>query len=273
MDRREFFTAIPKSRSSKINTKSRSGRTFTGLNPYSGVWGFNEVSHLLKRTMFGATKNSINYFLGMSMSQAVDTLLTVPTSQPAPPVKNYDNNNLPPTDPDYSIPQGQTWVNINTTDADGKRRNSFKAWWMGLIINQENNIREKMTLFWHNHFVTESNDIGRAIWAYKNNALYRLNVLGNFKQMVRDVTLDPAMLRYLNGYLNNKNAPDENYGRELLELFTLGKENDPNYTEVDVKATARVLTGWKIDGNNNSYLFNANQHDTTDKQFSSFFNN
>jgi len=64
----------------------------------------------------------------------------------------------------------------NTTDADGQRRNSFKAWWMGLMINQERNIREKMTLFWHNHFSTESNDMGSANWDYKTN----VNVIGFF---------------------------------------------------------------------------------------------
>src|SRR6202011_3425172 len=102
-----------------------------------------------------------------------------------------------------------------------------------------------MVLFWHNHFVTGSNDIGRAIWAYQNNLLLRQNALGNFKDLVKAVTLDPAMLRYLNGYLNNSNAPDENYARELQELFTIGKENNPNYSEDDVKKAARVLTGWK----------------------------
>ena len=89
------------------------------------------------------------------------------------------------------------------------------------MINQQRNIREKMTLFWHNHFATETNEVDRAIWAYNNNVLCRQNALGNFKQMVRAVTLDVAMLRYLNGYLNNAAAPDENYARELQELFTL----------------------------------------------------
>jgi uncharacterized protein (DUF1800 family) len=269
MERREFITAKRKSDSDKNITN----RTFSGLNPYYGPWTSNEVAHLLKRTMFGATPDDIAYFLGMNMNQAVDQLLTIPSAQPAPPVKNYANTGLPATDPDINIPMGQTWVNTNTTDADGLRRTSFKAWWMGLMINQERNIREKMTLFWHNHFSTETNDIGRAIWAYKNNLLCRQNALGNFKQMIKPITLDPAMLRYLNGYLNISTAPDENYGRELQELFTLGKENNPNYTEDDVKKAARVLTGWKLDTTNNTFSFNSGQHDTASKQFSSFYNN
>ena len=273
MDRRDFLTAKRETTPVKTITEKETARTYSGLNPYTGPWTANEVAHLLKRTMFGATPDDINYFLGMNMNQAVDQLLTVPVTPPAPPVKNYNNNNIPVTDPDYAIPMGSTWVTINTTDADGHRVASFKAWWMGLILNQERNIREKMTMFWHNHFSTETNDVERAIWVYNNNVLCRQYALGNFKQFVRAMTLDVAMLRYLNGYLNVSSAPDENYARELQELFTLGKENNPNYTEDDVKTAARVLTGWKINGNTNTYFFNSNQHDITNKQFSSFYNN
>ena len=272
MDRKDFLTARRKTGKEIKEIKTESFRTFSGLNPYSGPWTVNEVAHLLKRTMFGASPDDINYFKALSMGQSVDELLTIPVTAPAPPVKNYSNTNIPVTDPDFNIPMGSTWVNINTTDADGLRRASFKAWWMGLIINQDRNIREKMTMFWHNHFSTETNEIDRAIWAYNNNVLCRQNALGNFKQFVRAVTLDVAMLRYLNGYLNNNTAPDENYARELQELFTLGKENNPNYIEDDVKKAARVLTGWKINGTANTYSFNANQHDTGNKQFSSFYN-
>lgn len=273
MDRRDLFTAKMRTAQKMQAEIKETARTYSGLTPYNGQWTTNEVVHLLKRTMFGAKPDDISFFLGLGMSQAVDQLLTIPSTPPAPPVKNYANTNLPVTDPDYNIPIGSTWVNINTTDADGLRRASFKAWWMGLMINQERNIREKMTLFWHNHFSTETNDIGRAIWAYNNNVLCRQNALGNFKQMVRLITLDPAMLRYLNGYLNINTAPDENYGRELQELFTLGKENNPNYTEDDVKKAAKVLTGWKINGTTNTFSFTASQHDTASKQFSSFYNN
>lgn len=273
MDRRAFLTAKKKAAAAGTDDTNETARTFSGLTPYNGPWTSNEVIHLLKRTMFGSTPDDINYFLGLGMNQSVDALLTVSATPPAPPVKNYNNNNIPATDPDFNIPMGQTWVTINTIDADGQRRNSLKAWWMGLMINQERNIREKMTLFWHNHFSTETADLGRMIWAYNYNALCRKNALGNFKQFVRDMTLDVAMLRYLNGYLNISSAPDENYARELQELFTLGKENNPNYTENDVMAAARVLTGWKINGTTNTYFFNSNQHDRNNKQFSSFYNN
>lgn len=276
MDRRAFLTAKRLSPQPAPDVSSFGVRGIqSGLNPYAGAWGTREVAHLLKRTMFGAKKSDIDYFKARTVGQAVDELLTVPANQPAPPVKNYDNTNISPADPDYAIPQGQTWVNINTNDgtANSRRVASFKAWWTGLMVNQDRNILEKMVLFWHNHFATETNDIGRAIWCYQNNVVLRTHALGNFKQFVRAITLDTGMLRYLNGYLNTNTAPDENYSRELQELFTLGKENTPNYTEDDVKQAARVLTGWRIDNTLNTYFFQANRHDTGNKQFSSFYNN
>lgn len=211
----------------------------------------------------------------MTMTQAVDSLLTVPATAPAPPVKNYANTNIPVTDADYAIPIGQTWVNTNTTDgtADALRLSSFKSWWMGQMVNQDRNILEKLVMFWHNHFGTETADIGRSIWSYQHNAMLRRNALGNFKQFVKEVTLDVGMLRYLNGYLNTQTAPDENYGRELQELFTVGKGPNSLYTEADVKAAARALTGWQINGNTNTSFFNAARHDTANKQFSAFYNN
>ena len=104
MDRREFVTATRKAAAKTAETKEIA-RTFSGLTPYSGPWSANEAVHLLKRTMFGSTVDDVNYFLGMSMSQAVDLLLTIPATAPAPPVKNYNNNNIPTNDPDYAIPK------------------------------------------------------------------------------------------------------------------------------------------------------------------------
>src|SRR5688572_21347701 len=277
MDRRSFLSAgKPKPAEASIPFSPPQLRGIqSGLTPYAGTWGGRQVAHLLKRTMFGAKKTDIDYFLTRTPGQAVDELLTVPATPPAPPVKNYDNSTIDPGDPDYAIPQGQTWVNINTRDgnAENRRVTSLKSWWLGLMMNQDRNILEKMVLFWHNHFATETNDIGRAIWCYQNNIILRQFALGNFKNFVRAITLDTGMLRYLNNYLNSNTAPDENYARELQELFTLGKENNPNYTEDDVKQAARVLTGWRIDNNTNTVLFQANRHDTGNKQFSTFYNN
>lgn len=278
MDRRDFLTAAKAKKPAHVAFTS-SPRTFSGLNPYTGPWTTNEVIHLLKRTMFGATKADIDLFSTMTCSQAVDYLLniSVAQTQPAPPVKNYANS-TDPNDPDNAIPAGQTWVNTNTNDGsiNSQRVASFKNWWMGQMVSQERNVLEKMTLFWHNHFATEADTIGRAIWCYQNNAILRKNALGNFKQFVREITKDTGMLVYQNGYLNTNTAPDENYARELQELFTVGKGADnatQGFAEADVKAAARVLTGWQINGTTNTSFFNSNRHDAANKQFSSFYNN
>jgi uncharacterized protein (DUF1800 family) len=128
-----------------------------------------------------------------------------------------------------------------------------------------------MTLFWHNHFSTETNEYEKGTYGYRYNTLLRQSAVGNFKTLVKDMTLNVAMLRYLNGYLNTNTAPDENYARELQELFTLGKENNPNYTEDDVKAAARVLTGWRIKPEDESVFFKPEAHDKNSKTFSSFY--
>ena len=275
MDRRVFLQAKKKITSPDV-ASFKVARTTSGLTPYAGPFGTNEVIHLLKRTMFGAVKADVDYFKTKTLAQAVNELLTVP-SKPLPPVKNYASS-VTAGDPDIAIAAGATWVNTNTTDGgvDSQRVSSFKSWWIGLMINQNRSILEKMVLFWHNHFATETSTISRAIWCYQNNEILRKNVVGNFKQFVKDITLDTGMLRFLNGYLNTNTAPDENYGRELQELFTVGKGIDnatPPYTESDVKAAARVLTGWTVNNTTNTSFFNSPKHDITNKQFSSFYNN
>jgi uncharacterized protein (DUF1800 family) len=277
MDRREFFTLKRRSAASSPKPFAGLRQIYSGLTPYSGSWTTQDVAHLLKRTMFGAKKADIDYFLAMSPSAAVDALLNVSATLPSPPLKNYDNTDTPAGDPDASVAAGTTWVNTVSTDGtvNGKRASSLKSWWIGAIINQDRTIREKMTLFWHNHFSTETNTYERGTYGYKYSQLLRQSAVGNFKQLTHDVTINVCMLRYLNGYLNAKQAPDENYARELQELFTIGKENTPNYTEDDVKAAAKVLTGWRIkdkDGEDESVYFDPTQHDTTAKTFSSFYN-
>lgn len=277
MDRRSFLQTRQKKISSPDVSSFEVARTNSGLNPYTGPFGTNEVIHILKRTMFGAAKGDVDYFKTKTLSQAVNELLTVPLLPPLPPVKNYANP-ASTSDPDSGVAAGTTWVNTNTNDGtvNSQRITSFKSWWMGLMINQNRNILEKMVLFWHNHFATETTDIGRAIWCYQNNAILRKNAVGNYKQFVKDITLDTGMLRYLNGYLNTNTAPDENYARELQELFTVGKGIDngsPPYSESDVKAAAKVLTGWTVNNTTNTSFFNATKHDSANKQFSSFYNN
>jgi len=244
-----------------------------GLSPYTGNFTSIELTHLLKRTLFGVSKADLNYFNGKTLNQVVDELLNPTAPLPNPPIKEYAVGNA--AVPDNNIAAGTTWVNDTNTDGTiaSFRRASFKKWWVGQMINQDRSLREKMTLFWHNHFATESNDIGNAQYVYKQHQLFRTQALGNIKTLTRAVTVDPAMLVYLNGQQNTKTAPDENYGREIQELFCCGKGPESLYTEADVKAAARVLTGWRNNATTISSYFDSTRHDTTNKQFSAFYNN
>lgn len=260
MDRRSFLS--PKTSPSLF-------RTNTGLSAFSPPLGNSEITHLLKRVLFGTKQSDISKFQGKTLDEILDLLL-IPEPSPSPPINNYNDTNY--TDPNVAL--GATWVNSPLDGNNTTRRNtSFKSWWIGLMLNQGTSIHEKMILFWHNHFATETIDINDPRYSYKHHMLIRNLALGNFKTLVKEITLDPGMLRYLNGYLNNKTSPDENYARELQELFTLGKGPKSNYTENDVKQAARVLTGYTVNSTTISSSFDPNKHDTGNKQFSTFYNN
>jgi len=274
MDRRAFLTAKRKTLQRKPDTVQQTARTLSGLSPYSGPWDTEAVIHLLKRAMFGAAPQDISYFISMDMQQAVDELLNPVAPLPASPVKDYTITSDAKV-PDNAVAAGAPWINSYSTDAavQSWRIESLKKWSIGVLINQDRSVREKMGLFWHNHFATETTVVAEPHALYKNYTMLRSSALGNFKTLVRNVTIDPAMLLYLNGDQNTKLAPDENYARELQELFTLGKANNPNYTEDDVKAAAKVLTGWRLDLPTTTSIFSSAQHDASAKQFSSFYNN
>ena len=243
------------------------------LSPYSGSWGFSQAAHLLRRTMFGATVQDITTVQAMTMSQAVDALLADDPTPIGNPLVwyHYDIN---------GVTQGQTWVDLPYDSGNDFNRNeSLAAWWLGLMLSQSISIREKMVLFWHNHFACGVVTVDDARYMYVQNTLLRNKALGNYKSLVKSITLDPAMLRYLSGNQNVRTAPNENYGRELQELFSIGKGAEvavgdyTTYTEADVKAAARVLTGWKDDQKTITPVFTPADHDSTDKQFSQRYGN
>lgn len=278
MDRRAFFASHKRKPVTVQATTNPTVRNITsGIGPYTGPWGANEVTHLLKRTMYGAKKADVNYFVTKTRAQAVDELLTPTEAMPAVPLKEYATTTTVGAVPDTTVAQGTTWINDVNNDGtvQNQRRSSLRKWWTGNLINQGRSIREKMTMFWANHFGTELEDVGNANLGYIHHNLLRTNCLGNFKQLVRSVTIDPQMLRYLNGYLNTATAPDENYGRELQELFCIGKGPGSQYTEDDVKAAAKVLTGWQINYSNYTSMFTSSRHTAAgvNKAFSAFYNN
>ena len=244
-------------------------RTDTGLEPYSGSWEFKDAAHLLRRTTFGASYSQITNAVAQGRTALVEQLLE-DLPMPSPPVKIDEG--------DPTVPLGETWVDA-APGYFNERRRSLYAWWTGLMVHQELNIRERLVLFWHNHLVVQSDVVREARYLYFYCNLLRENALGNFKELAKKITIEPAMLRYLNGNTNQVGAANENYARELFELFTIGKGeqvgegNYTNYTEDDVLAAARVLTGWFDDINTVSPGFQNNQHDTGNKQFSAAFDN
>ena len=258
--------------------KNTSLRVLTGLTPYEGEWTAAQAGHLLRRTTFGPGKPDFVESLGLGMAASVAALVAEQPA-PAPPVYyDYDGN------PD--VPNGTTWVNahyFSYAAEQGPRNRSYRSWLVDNLRN-DRTITEKMTLFWQNHFGVTFN--GDPLARYSYNALLRSQATGNFKTLLQEVTLHPAMLSFLNGNQNTRNSPNENFGRELLELFTVGKgpqiaEGDySNYTENDVRELARALTGWVTRGNASTQAGNlprseyvTNRHDTDPKQLSYHFDN
>jgi hypothetical protein len=243
---------------------------------YSGAWDKKHLVFLLKRSMFGAKPADIDYFAGKSMQSVVDELLNSPAS-PAPPLNYYENQVVDgsPYHDASGVALGATWVNSNYGDgtANFLRGESLRAWWFGNMIMQGRSIQEKMVLFWHSHFCTEIRSGMAASTAYRLIEIFRTYALGQLKPMMVEVTKSPAMTFYLNGYLNTKYSPDENYARELQELFSVGKGPGSKYTEADVREAARVLTGHSIDWDTDKYTFREDLHDTGNKTFSAFYGN
>lgn len=268
MKRREFLNSFQSKKNVKHSVSVKVAES--GLSTYSGAWDRKLTIHLLKRTMFGAKKSDIDFFNNKNMSDAVNELINTAVSPPNPPVNNYSSINA---DPDVTA--GATWINAptgGTGSISNNRRYSLQSWWIGLQINQVRSLEEKMVLFWHNHLVTEQPGIDpRHLYTY--NVTLRKNALGNFKTMIKEITLNAAMLVYLNGNKNTAGAPNENYGRELQELFTIGKGPNSHYTESDVQTAAKVLTGFSYNSSTFKYTFSATKHDSSNKQFSAFYNN
>jgi len=232
---------------SQSNVNVLSGLTPGGLDRYQGPWNRNTATHLLRRTTYGNTIEEINQATASSMDEVIDQLLA---ERPLPPEPiNYYYNNDP------QVPIGESWINKPYTreqeifnEINRARGRSLAGWTIGNLLNGGIHIREKMTLFWSNHFVTQASVLRDPNIIYYNNNLLRSGALGNFRDLVTDVTINPAMLRYLNGNQNSLEAPNENYARELLELFTIGKGalagpgDYTTFTEQDVTEAARILT-------------------------------
>ncbi|RCS26330.1 DUF1800 domain-containing protein [Polaribacter sp. WD7] len=259
------------------------------LDTYSGNWSAEKARHLLRRTSFGITPDLVAESVTLGLSATVNKLFEE-TPLPEPPLKyeldGTGRNEV--NDPDVNY--GETWVNapiypdLPTSQERNRvfrsRNRSLYAWSFLNMQNSGISIREKLTLFWHNHFVSENTNPHREFY-YMD--ILRKNALGNFKELTKQITIDPNMLIYLSGNENQNNAPNENYSRELLELFTIGKGATAGsgdytyYTEEDVVKIAKVLTGWRARWIRHEDALNAyftdNRHTKGAKTLSHRFNN
>ena len=275
-------------RKNSFSSNARVAPITSGLSPYSGAWTTWEATYLLRRTQFGFKTSDVDLFVSQGMATSVNVLLNFTNTTPSPPVNYYqpifaDENNLP---------YGSDWTtNVFTSNSIGAASNSnrtraLSAWSLSLALNQDLNIREKMSLFWF-HFIpidfttvriTQSKYCGtnssRICFDYMK--YFRENCMGNFKVLIRNMATQPAMMYYLNNQVNIKTAPDENFAREIMELFTLGKDPLSQYTQADVVEAAKVLTGWRVLNLNAEPTFTTYDdalHDKSTKTFSAFFNN
>jgi uncharacterized protein (DUF1800 family) len=205
----------------------------------------SRVAHLLRRAGFGATAAELEQYTALGFAGALERLLDPEQ------VDESAAEQPPPIDPD-------------PTNRDTRRRiEPAKLWWLGRMLATQRPLREKMALFWHTHFATASSKVKNAPLMLNQIQLFREAGLGSFETLLQKVTRDPAMLIWLDNRQNRKTAPNENYAREVMELFTVGLGN---YSEDDVKAAARAFTGHTLD-RSFQYNFNPNQHDFSDKTF------
>lgn len=213
----------------------------------SVTWNEEAARHLLSRAAFGGTPEEARRLAAMPLDQAVDSLLDEAAAAPAPTRPEWVR--------DVWINQGRRWSDMSREEflfihrQDGIRNHveldDLRAWWLEQMISTKTPLRENMTLFWHGHFTSAASKVaGLAQGFYQQNETFRRCALGNFREFLKAVTLDPAMMAYLDMERSNKAHPSENYARELLELFTLGVGN---YTEKDVQEVARAFTGWTLD--------------------------
>lgn len=212
-----------------------------------------QVKHLYSRAGFGLQFASLKKAEHTSIKKAVKELFSA-------------SEKIEPLD---VVKANIDYMTFVKGDADAKKmmiqqqrqqEKDLNLTWVNTMIGTDAQLREKMTLFWHNHFACRTNN---ALFAQQLNNIQRSNALGNFRTLTLAVSQSPAMLQFLNNQQNHKNHPNENFARELMELFTIGRGN---YTEQDVKESARAFTGWGFDKDGN-FLMRPFQHDNGQKTF------
>lgn len=236
-------------------------------------WNWDRAAHLLSRAGFGGTTEEIQRAVDDGMERTVQRLLDFPDA-PADEQSETDVPDLSDVE-GYGSNfrqlqkkfRGKSEAERKALRKELQRKNreaiqATVAWWLKRMAFGPYPLQEKLTLLWHGHFTTSARDERSALLMWRQNELLRRNAVGNFYEYVRQVSRDPAMLDYLNNQQNRKAHPNENYARELMELFTLGIGH---YTEDDIKQSARAFTGWAHDGDD--FIYRKFDHDNGVKHF------
>jgi uncharacterized protein (DUF1800 family) len=198
-------------------------------------WNLERVGHVYRRAAFGATWEELQEGLRAGPDAVLERLLR------GGPGLNEFNAQMAP---------------LARTIVQGNNGAQLRAWWLTRMLYGPHPLQEKLTLFWHNHFATSNAKVQNAGFMLGQNELMRRHALGNFADLLQEMSKDPAMLIWLDTKDSKKGNPNENYARELMELFSLGIGH---YTEKDIREAARAFTGWEIKGT--QALFNAKEHD------------
>src|SRR5262245_19022428 len=221
---------------------------------HAAPMGADEARHLLVRTGFAAHSADIDAYAKLTRAQAVEQLLAAVRTEPAtrPPA---ELDEWTPRSQIRALPeQEQRALRLRTI----QQGQELRGWWLGEMIATQSPFTERMTLFWHNHFVSSLQKVRPTRLMYRQNLLLRAHALGNFGELLHAVSRDPAMIVYLDNASNRKGSPNENFAREVMELFTLG---EGRYGEHDIKEAARAFTGWGIDPETGAFVFRRALHD------------
>ena len=238
--------------------------SLTPIEP--SAWNAGAARHLLNRAGFGVPHELAEKLAFMPPEVAVNYLVdyeSIPSTYPEPdflePALTYKERNAlrKGLSDDERRELQQKWQR-----AERKAVQTLRGWWLQRIRTTDRPLEEKMALFWHGHFATSAQKVKPSAHNYALNAVFRTHATGNFKQLVSEVGQSAAMLRYLDNDRSTRKKPNENWARELMELFTLGQNQ---YTEDDIKASARAFTGWSNDGE--TFTFNLTNHDPGTKTF------
>lgn len=229
-------------------------------NALAAGMGEADARHLLLRTGFAPTPAEVRSYAALTRQQAVERLLVQTREQAQTPAPQWLQETLPPR------PEVRAMAEAERREfAREMLRKGFelRAWWYREMLATPSPLTERMTLFWHNHFVSSLDKVKAPHLMYRQNVLLRQHALGNFGTLLHAVARDPAMVVYLDSASNRKGQPNENFAREVMELFTLGVGH---YSERDIQEAARAFTGWSLDRRTYEYRFYPFLHDDGVKQ-------